>query len=74
MKTIDIIYESASGSINGLPAIPEFRFKELTEKLEQKSLKEYECTDCKELNYLKNNGEITVGFCNKCGHPLWNEA
>jgi ribosomal protein L37AE/L43A len=74
MKIIDIIYKSATGSINGLPAIPEFRFKELSEKLEQKSLKEYECADCKELNYIKNNGEITVGFCNKCGHPLLNEA
>ena len=35
-------------------------------------LKEYKCTDCSEVNLLKDNGEIRVGFCKKCKHPLWN--
>lgn len=32
----------------------------------------YECTNCQEQNMKEDNGEITVGYCNKCGHPLWN--
>jgi len=36
--------------------------------------KEYECTDCGQINNVKDNGEITVGFCSKCGHPLWNDV
>lgn len=39
-----------------------------------KAKKEYKCTDCQEVNVIKDNGQITVGFCKKCGHPLWNEA
>jgi len=35
-------------------------------------LKMYKCSDCQELNYLKDNGEITVGYCSHCSHPLWN--
>lgn len=34
--------------------------------------KVYKCTDCKETNVLKDNGQITVGFCSNCKHPLWN--
>ena len=34
----------------------------------------YECTDCQEINIKKNNGEIAVGFCSKCEHPLWNSV
>jgi ribosomal protein S18 acetylase RimI-like enzyme len=37
-----------------------------------KKIKAYKCTDCKEISYLEDNGEIRVGFCKKCGHPLWN--
>ena len=33
----------------------------------------YECTDCKEINIKKDNREITVGFCDNCDHPLWND-
>lgn len=32
----------------------------------------YTCTNCQKINEIKNNGEITVGFCINCGHPLWN--
>ena len=39
-----------------------------------KKVKAYKCTDCKEISYLEDNGEIRVGFCKKCGHPLWNPA
>lgn len=35
--------------------------------------KVYTCTDCQEINVLKDNGQITVGFCTECKHPLWNE-
>jgi hypothetical protein len=35
-------------------------------------LKKYECTDCGHVNYNEVNGEIRVGFCNKCDHLLWN--
>lgn len=34
--------------------------------------KVYECTDCGTINVKKDNGEIRVGFCDECGHPLWN--
>lgn len=34
--------------------------------------KVYECTDCKTINVLKDNGLITVGSCSNCEHPLWN--
>jgi rRNA maturation endonuclease Nob1 len=44
---------------------------ELSQKVERK--KEYKCTDCKQVNLKKDNGQITVGFCKKCGHPLWND-
>ena len=33
----------------------------------------YKCTDCQTMNLKEDNGEITVGFCDKCGHPLWNK-
>jgi RNase P subunit RPR2 len=36
------------------------------------NIKTYICTDCKAVNYLSDNGKIRVGFCNQCGHPLWN--
>lgn len=35
--------------------------------------KQYECTNCQTKVTLKDNKEITVGFCNNCGHPLWND-
>ena len=34
--------------------------------------KEYVCTDCQTKNIKKDNRKITVGFCDNCGHPLWN--
>lgn len=34
--------------------------------------KVYECTNCQEVNVLRDNGEIGVGFCSKCEHPIWN--
>lgn len=33
----------------------------------------YKCTDCQEINVKKDNRQITVGFCDKCEHPLWND-
>jgi DNA-directed RNA polymerase subunit RPC12/RpoP len=33
----------------------------------------YKCSDCQKITPLKNNGEITVGFCQYCEHPLWND-
>jgi len=38
-----------------------------------KGFKFYKCTDCQTVNVLKDNGEITVGFCSNCEHPLWND-
>ena len=35
--------------------------------------KVYKCTDCQEVSVKKDNREITVGFCDSCGHPLWND-
>lgn len=35
--------------------------------------KTYQCTDCGHMNFKMDNGEITVGFCDNCEHPLWNE-
>lgn len=35
--------------------------------------KVYKCTDCHTINVLKDNGEITIGFCSNCEHPLWND-
>lgn len=32
----------------------------------------YECTDCRSSNVKYDNGEMRVGFCDKCNHPLWN--
>ena len=36
-------------------------------------LKVYVCTDCQEINVKKDNRKITVGFCDNCEHPLWND-
>lgn len=33
--------------------------------------KVYKCTDCGAINIKIDNGEIRVGFCDKCEHPLW---
>ena len=33
----------------------------------------YECTNCQEINVKKDNRQITVGVCDNCGHPLWND-
>lgn len=35
--------------------------------------KVYKCTDCQEINIKKDNRQITVGFCDNCEHPLWND-
>jgi hypothetical protein len=35
--------------------------------------KVYVCTECGEINVKKDNREIRVGFCDECGHPLWND-
>ena len=34
----------------------------------------YQCTNCTELNIKRNNGQIRVGFCDNCEHPLWNDS
>ena len=34
--------------------------------------KVYKCTDCQEVNVKKDNRQITVGYCENCQHPLWN--
>ena len=41
-------------------------------QIEDDNLTNYECTDCGTITRLKNNGEIRVGYCKDCGHPLWN--
>ena len=33
----------------------------------------YVCTDCQKINVKKDNRQITVGFCDNCEHPLWND-
>ena len=35
--------------------------------------KRYTCPNCKKVNYLKDNGELTVGYCSSCDHPIWND-
>ena len=35
--------------------------------------KVYKCTNCQEINVKKDNRQITVGFCDNCEHPLWND-
>jgi rubrerythrin len=34
--------------------------------------KVYKCTDCGAVNVKKDNGNVRVGFCDECEHPLWN--
>ena len=36
-------------------------------------MKEYVCTNCQKTNLMIDNGEITVGLCERCDHPLWND-
>lgn len=33
----------------------------------------YECTNCHAINIKRNNGYISVGFCDECEHVLWND-
>lgn len=33
----------------------------------------YECVNCQNINVKKDNRKITVGACDKCSHPLWND-
>ena len=35
--------------------------------------KVYKCTDCQKINVKKDNRKITVGYCDNCIHPLWND-
>lgn len=37
-----------------------------------KGFKVYKCTDCGAINVKRDSGEIRVGFCDECEHPLWN--
>lgn len=37
-----------------------------------KGFKVYKCSDCGEINVKRDNGEVRVGFCDECEHPLWN--
>jgi len=39
-----------------------------------KGHKMYKCTNCQKVNSKKDNGEINVGNCRNCNHPLWNDA
>lgn len=32
----------------------------------------YVCPNCKKVNYLKDSGELTAGYCRNCEHPIWN--
>jgi len=34
--------------------------------------KAYKCTDCETVSVKKDSGEILTGYCDDCGHPLWN--
>ena len=34
--------------------------------------KRYVCPNCKKVNYIKDNGKFTVGYCKNCDHPIWN--
>lgn len=34
--------------------------------------KRYTCPNCKKVNYFKDNGELTAGYCKSCDHPIWN--
>lgn len=57
---------------DNLPEHIKAKMKADREKARQQFIKEYKCTDCGTVNKKKDNGETTVGFCYKCGHPLWN--
>lgn len=32
---------------------------------------ENECTNCKTINIVQDNGQSVIGYCTECGHPLW---
>jgi len=35
--------------------------------------KVYICTNCQTINVKRDNQQITVGICDNCEHPLWND-
>lgn len=35
--------------------------------------KVYTCANCQEINVLRDNNQIRVGFCTNCEHPIWND-
>lgn len=49
------------------------RIDELESRCIPNGYKLYKCTDCLNIDMLKDNGEIAVGFCSVCQHPLWND-
>jgi hypothetical protein len=63
-----------SGTLRQEIIVSKEKFDDLIicENITNNLFKEYRCTDCQELNMKKDNREITVGFCDNCGHPLWN--
>lgn len=66
--------ESELTSLRAALSEKDARVNELEKQIElPNGYKKYQCTDCKNIDVLKNNGEITVGFCTNCGHPLWND-
>jgi DNA-directed RNA polymerase subunit RPC12/RpoP len=46
--------------------------KIILSKAKLSGAKRYVCTDCQAENFKTDNGKTTVGYCDKCGHPLWN--
>lgn len=34
---------------------------------------ENECTNCKTINIVQDSDKTVLGYCTKCGHPLWGK-
>lgn len=74
MKDERVEYDEIITSLRAALSEKDARVNELEKQIElPNGYKKYQCTDCKNIDVLKNNGEITVGFCTNCGHPLWND-
>ncbi len=43
-------------------------------KSEIEEYKNYKCSDCKEITLCRYAGEILVGFCDNCNHPIWDNC
>lgn len=61
------------GQCDTIDSIEEWLTEEIEPRLLPNGFKVYECSNCKEVNVKRDNQEITVGHCDNCEHPLWNQ-